>query len=286
MADLNDILGDGPIETPKPAETPDPKAAPAAEVKDAKPVEKPATATGDKPDAAKADEGKAAPPAAAKDSEQGIQQALDAERAKRKDWKERALRLEGEIKAIKDREEAARKAAEAQPKGADGQPEGQGVPDPLLDPDGYANFIEQRAELRAINHTLNTSEARAVQKHGQELVNTAFEWAKTQVFAQNPAAYQRLIREADPYDVLVTVYQKQQRMAAIGDDPAKYEADLRTKIEAELREKILAEQAAGEISNPSKAQANPPPSLATARSAAARTAPGFSGPTPLTSILS
>lgn len=206
----------------------------------------------------------AAPPAAAHEPKTVPLDALEAERKQRKDWKEKALRLEGELEAYRRAQQQAQ------------QPQGEPVPiDPLA-----------MVQDQVLNERFNMSEmiARRDYPDLDEKLGI-FEKAAQ----QNPALAVQLRQQPHPWDWMYKEAQKIQLLQEIGDNPSSY----RERLEKELREKLLAElgQAPAQAApaTPAPAPANPaaqiPQSLATARSSAARAAPTWTGPSTLDSIL-
>lgn len=175
--------------------------------------------------------------------------ALEAERSGRRDWKEKALRFEGELKAMRD--ERTRRE----------QPQDQQPLDPV-----------QVAENRIQTMVLNASEAMARRVHGQDVVDKAFDRFQKAV-EKDPTLYQRVMSQPDPWDSVVREAKRMELLEEVGDDPAAY----RKKIEAEIRATLTADPT-------TPARPALPQSLAGARSSAARTAPGFNGPPPLSSL--
>lgn len=180
--------------------------------------------------------------------------ALEAERGQRRDWKERALRYEGELKAMR---EALERNQGQQPANEQAQPQ-----DPL-----------QVMEQRFVNMTLHASERMARKTYGDEAVTKAYEKFQAAV-ARNPALYQQAMTNPDPWDFVVQEGQKLAMLEEIGTDPKAY----RERLEAEIMAKLNPTQST------SPAPLNLPGSLAGARSAASRTAPAYTGPQPLGSL--
>lgn len=202
----------------------------------------------------------AAPPAAKQEAKTVPLDALEAERKQRKDWKERALRLEGELAAYQRQQQQAQ------------QPEQEYQPaDPL-----------EAVQAQVLNERFNMSEMIARRDY-QDLDE------KLEVFSQaaakNPALAAQLRTQPHPWDWMYKEAQKIQLMNDIGDNPASY----REKLETELRAKLMAEigqtQAAPAPTPAAAPAAQIPQSLATARSAGARSAPVWTGPSSLDSIL-
>lgn len=257
--DLNELVGSDKTptqpETPAPAPTPEVAPAPVAQGETA------------------------APPAAADPDKMVPFSALDAERKGRKDWKEKALRTEGEVALLKQQLEQLRKAPVATP-----TPQAQEAefPDPILDPQGYRDAVIGMARQTAQNERLTTQEEAVKEKHGHDAVESA--WSRFTAAAQNSPALRAEIGGArNPWAKLMEWDKKQAAQAEIGDDPVAY----REKLEKELRAKWEAEQ--GQQPTPTNPAASPalniPASLATAPNVGNRGVPQFTGPSPLTDLV-
>lgn len=201
-------------------------------------VEQPVTDEQQQPEAA-------APPAADTNGHHVPLAALEAERKGRQDWKEKALRLEGELKARDQMVERQQ------------QPQEQ---DPI-----------KAAEQRFTNLLLDQSERMARRTYGDDVVNAAFQ--KFQEAAKaNPFLGHQAGQSTDPWDFVVQEGKRLELLEKIGKDPAAYEEN--------LKKQWLAEQQA----QPSEPRAPLPASLAGARSVAQRQAPAYSGPPPINSL--
>jgi hypothetical protein len=205
-------------------------------------------------DAAEADP--SAPTAQANTEKHVPLAALEAERQGRKDWKEKALRLEGEMKVYRDREQ--RDQAHQQ------NPQDQAPIDPI-----------QRMQEQLINERLNTSEMLARAKYPDMDEKLAlFEDA----CKQNPALGLAINSQRHPWEY---VYKEGERLALqkeIGTDPASYRERIKAELLKEMQEAVPVQASA-------TAPVRLPQSLAGARSTAARSAPAFTGPTPFDQIL-
>lgn len=177
--------------------------------------------------------------------------ALEAERTGRKDWKEKALRLEGEVAAMRRQQQPDKQEEQHQ-----------------LDP------VEANA-IRSESLFLDLSERAAVKEHGKELVDKAFDSYQKAV-EKNPALANQVRNAADPYGEIVDMHKRQEALAEIGEDPAAYRTRVRAELEAELRGSSAQQTA--------RPAAPLPKSLADARSAGARGAT-WTGPTPLNALL-
>jgi len=262
--------------TAAPASVPPERAQPASTGESSPPSPAPAPVQDD-------DDGDDASPASA---EEGVQatvprEALEAERRRRQDHKERAARAEGENAELRRQLEAFQRGAPPQQQ----QPAQQAqqpatplwrlpevpIPNPLEDPGGYAQALlyeqTRRLEVDRFNHRLDQSEERARAKLGDETVDKLIAdfrtWpqsAKDEIFAQKDA-YGALHRRSQALRV-------QQEM---GDDPTAWREAERARIRAEI-EAEFGGTAPAQAPAPSRV-ANLAPSLANARSSAPRSAP-------------
>lgn len=202
----------------------------------------------------------AAPPAAAPEKTVPLT-ALEAERQQRQDWKSKALRLEGELAAYQRQQQAQQSQYEPEPV------------DPLA-----------AVQNQVLNERFNMSEM--IARRDYQDLDEKFEIFQ-KAAQSNPALAAQLQRQQHPWDWMYKEAQKIQLMSEIGDNPASY----REKLKAELLAELGQQQAQAPASAPAAAApaaapaAQIPQSLATARSAGARTAPAWSGPSSLDSIL-
>ena len=190
------------------------------------------------------------------------------------------------------------------------------MPNPVEDPEAYArwfgNYQARQAEqqaMTAFNLRLETTEDLLREKEGDEAVDRAVAAFKDMVAAEeqtfgakkSPLA-QALTVQRNPYRWMYNQVKKAEADKEIGGDlagfKAKTEAEVRAKVEAEIRAKIEAEfaekAAAAAAAAPPIAiapiQVRSPPnvvlpkSLANAPSSAPRSAPAWTGPTPLADI--
>lgn len=197
-------------------------------------------------------EGNGAPPATENTEKHVPLAALEAVRTERKDWKEKALRYEGELTALRRLQQPERQQEQRQ-----------------ISPE---EVVAQRAETLF----LDLSEKAAIKEHGKEAVDAAYEWL-AQESQKNPALAQQVLSGRDPYGDAIALHKRHIALSEIGEDPAAYRARVRAEIEAELRGTVQPP--------PVKLPAAPlPKSLADARSSGSpRTT--WTGPTPLNAIL-
>lgn len=209
------------------------------------------------------------PPEEVPEDQRGLRQALQAERAKRNDWKGQAERTAGELIATKAALEAAQKAPPAPVVTAPvadppPTPAPRVMPSPVEDPQGFANFL---AEQR-FNDTLNISESSLRREVKDNAAVDASVAAFKDAMKANPSLYRQMRQHPDPYQFVYEHGKSILAMAEIGSDPAAYRARVRAEIEAEM--------AAADGADPPAAADPPairlPRSLGTATSAAPRMA--------------
>lgn len=217
---------------------------------------------------------------------EGLRRALQATRAERKDHKGRAERLEGELAAIKAQLEAAKTAppptAAAPPTTTAVVAAPRPMPNPIEDPQGYADWNAAKVAEAQWNGLLNITEESLRDKHGDEVVDKAV--AKFQgMVAKDPALFRQFSSQRNPYKWMFAEVKRAEAAEKIGPDPEAYAATLRKQIRAELQAEM-----AGTVTQPAAAAQHPsiPASLGTARSAAPRAAPpGLNIPEDLSDIL-
>jgi hypothetical protein len=98
------------------------------------------------------------------------------------------------------------------------------VPDLYQDPEAFAAFQQQQAQSVALNVKLDLSEDMAREKHGDEAVDQARDWALAK-FASNPAFQQEVMSQRNPYGFVVNQYKREQMLASVNpDDLAEFQA--------------------------------------------------------------
>ena len=196
--------------------------------------------------------------------------AFEAIRHERQDWKAKAIKAETERAALaKQLEEAS--AARAEPPPPPAPPI-----DPAVDPVGFVRALAEQTQRDRINERLNNSEEALREKIGAEAVDALIAEFKAEA-TKNPALVQQLYQQRNPYAWVQKQVETMRLHREIGEDPAAFRARIIAEHEA-------ARQAAEPLARVSPA-AGMAPSLATARSVAGRSAPAYTGPTPLADIL-
>lgn len=151
--------------------------------------------------------------------------ALLDEREKR----QAAEREAAELRAWRQQQEAAQRAAQAQ------------APDPRQDPDGALAYQQAAFQAQLYNAKISQSRFLAEQQFGAELVKEAFAF-----FDQNPALSHQFVDHPSPFHAAVEFYKRQKVADEVGADPAAY----RSRLEAEIREKLMAELQAVQPAQP------------------------------------
>ena len=205
------------------------------------------------------------PPAPAKDARTVPLAALESERRARQDHKAEAARLSGELAELRRQMEESKRAPPPPP------PDAPQFIDPRENPDAFI----ARTQQVMVSNKLDVSEMMLRSAIGAEAVDSVIAEFK-EAAAANPSLYQQLYSQPHPYDWAHKHVETLRLQRDIGSDRAGYEARLREKWEAERN---------GDAPPPVSPAAGRAPSLAGVRSAAPRSAPAFSGPTPMGDVL-
>jgi hypothetical protein len=280
MADTNSELEAFLQEsTSAPASVPPEPAQPASTGESPPPSSTPAPVQDD-------DDGDDASPASAEEGVQAVpREALEAERRRRQDWKQKAATAEGQNAELRRQLEAFQRGGAPQPQ-QQAQPAQQPstplwrlpevpIPNPLEDPNGYAQALlyeqTRRLEVDRFNHRLDQSEEKARAKLGDEAVDQLI--ADFRAWPQS--AKDEVFAEKDAYAALAKRVAAQRVQKELGDDPDAWRESERQRIRAEIEAEIGG-TAPAPSATPSRV-ANLAPSLANARSSAPRSAPAYTG---------
>jgi hypothetical protein len=257
-----------PAPQPTPAPTPTPTPEPAQKPTEPSPA-KEASKAEPEPDDVE--------PPSALDGEPVIpRRAYEDERRKRQDWKEQAVRNKERAEQLERQLEEAKRAPPPQPQPVYRAP----PPDPNTDPAGYQQYHAQMMEMeREVNRNLNYSEWLLRDKLGDEVVSGLQQEFKAMA-EQDRSLFEKMYSQPHPYSWMQKQVEKHRAMREIGDNPAEY----KTRIEAEARARWEAEARAPAA--PVSPAAGMQPSLATARSVAGRTTPGWTGEPSLDDVVS
>ena len=215
-----------------------------------------------------------APPASVPKQEHAVPvAAVTAEREKRQ-AAERQLAEHQQQMMLLQRQMLEMQARAMAPKPA--EPETIQVPDPVTDPEGYAQFVYQQADARIAavlraradeddQRDAWASQEAATREYGEEAVSAALEAARAANVVGN------FIKGRDRWQRMVQWHRQQQVLSETGGDLAGYrsriEAETRQAMEAQIRSELMAQ--AGIRPAPSA----PPPSIAAAPGISPRTQP-------------
>lgn len=128
------------------------------------------------------------------------------------------------------------------------------------DPEGFAAHQAQQTHAVALNIKLDLSEDMARQRHGEEVVDKAKQWAIERM-AQSPVFQQEVLSNRNPYDFAVQAYQRDQVVAQLTPEKLAAFNAWQTAMASAQPAPALAGAA------PPQAAPTPPRSLATAPSA-------------------
>lgn len=197
---------------------------------------------------------------------------FEAERHRRRDWKEKAVRYETEATELRKQLEEAKKVAAAPPVAPPAPFQLPPLPEFGTDPEGYIRALSERHAFDLLNQKLNDSEERLRDKIGDDKVDAYMAEFK-EMSAADPTLVQKAFAARNPFGWLAKEVDRVRHLREVGDDPEAFKAKLRAEWEAEMAARTPAAPAAPPISP----VVNMQPSLAAARSSAPRNAPGWSG---------
>lgn len=143
----------------------------------------------------------------------------------------RADKREAEFNALMRQLQTQQQVRQPEPQQA--APE---IPDPFLDPQGWAAHQQEQAWISNRHAIADMSEAAARRQFGNEAVDKAMQAAKDAGVNR-----QFWAKAKDPYFEMMDWHKRHEAAQRIGPDPDKFEKDL----EAKLREKILSELKSG-----------------------------------------
>lgn len=185
-------------------------------------------------------------------NEEKRQQAaeLEALRAERAQWQQRQQQAQPEAKPAQ-------------------QP---AKPDPLLDPDGYAEWVENRAQQRYLNERSEDSLQRARKANPKDF-DEAYAAATK---ALDPALRVWMQNSRDPGETLLEWHREQKTRAEVGSDPnAYFDKRLDAFLNDPANQAKVLERIRGGVQPAANGKAPPvnlPPSLTRATNAAAANA--------------
>jgi len=160
------------------------------------------------------------------------------------------------------------------------------VPDVFEDPNAFLRHGVQQAitpvQSQVAQVTEYYSRARAIDKHGEEAVNAAYDALDQALRSRDPdahAAFQRAQSSIDPFGEVMKWHRKTSVLREIGEDPnAWYEKRLEQTLADPAQVAKLMERIRGQVQQPATNGSRPnatfqvPPSLSRVPAAASRTA--------------
>ena len=109
-----------------------------------------------------------------------------------------------------------RKAVEERLRAYEAQQQ-QWTPDPYEDPEGFARFQQQQTQSLTLNVKLDLSEDMARDRHGDEAVDAARDWALSR-FAQSPTFQNEVLSKRNPYEYVVQQFKREQLFSNVSSD--------------------------------------------------------------------
>lgn len=137
--------------------------------------------------------------------------------------------------------------------------------DPIADPEAFDRQLNERIERVRWDAITNASLVAATRHHGPEKVKAAEEWLQSEL-QSNPALWQTIQRQPDPYDFVVSQHQRTLRLQKIGDEDPESWAQKWAEANGYIKAGTQQPQSAG-VAGPSPNPTLPRPSLASAPSA-------------------
>lgn len=159
-------------------------------------------------------------------AEQGQKPVVDDDAPQVPSWRVRELREERD--ALKRQLEEARRQP-AQP--VERKEPAVTVPDPLLDPEGYAKHVREQIREDMLNERREDSLRAAHGKYGAEF-DEAYRLAKERIDL-DPALKAKMQASRDPGETLIQWHREQKVMREVGNDPNAW---LEKKLEERLKD--------------------------------------------------
>lgn len=148
--------------------------------------------------------------------------------------------------------------------------------DPIADPEAFERSLNERIERVRWDAITNASLVAATRHHGPEKVKAAEEWLQSEL-QSNPALWQTIQRQPDPYEFVVSQHQRTLRLQKIGDEDPEAWAQKWAEANGYIKAGTQQPQSAG-VAGPSPNPTLPRPSLASAPSAGGKTSTVPVGP--------
>jgi hypothetical protein len=101
----------------------------------------------------------------------------------------------------------------------EGQREAPPMPDVFEQPEAYTSALQAQIQQATLAVKLDLSEAQNADRHGEQTVEEAKEWALAR-FGQNPAFQAEVLGQRDPYGYVIKQMKREKALSALGDaDP-------------------------------------------------------------------
>jgi len=114
-------------------------------------------------------------------------------------------------------ERERRQALEERERAYQAQRTAEPTPDPYEDPEGFARFQQQQTQSLTLNVKLDLSEDMARDRHGDEAVDAARDWALSR-FAQSPTFQNEVLSKRNPYEYVVQQFKREQLFSNVSPD--------------------------------------------------------------------
>ncbi|HEY2616143.1 MAG TPA: hypothetical protein VGI78_02285 [Acetobacteraceae bacterium] len=206
----------------------------------------------------------------------------------RNDWKSKAAAEKARADLLAQQlEDAKRPAPQMQAPAPPPVMQFQQPPDFHQDPNGWAATMVANQQRALLNERLNHSEALVSERIGSDDLAKYVNEFK-QAAGKDQTLWGKLYSQPSPYAWMVKEMERQRSMADVGDDPAAFRARVvaeeRAKWEAELQQRQPVQPQPSPYGRNARPLPPQQPSLAGARSVAARAESTFSGPPSLDDI--
>jgi hypothetical protein len=288
MADLAEIMAAKGDPMPESAPQTQTRREPTAIVEQTtRPDRNPVQPQGQEPQTAQPDPN--APPQDETDPVSGLRKALDEERGKRRGYKDELAKNSRELAELRGMIAALSQGQQRQQQPQAPQPEpttDDELNEILSKPGAFIDTRLQRSIQQAMTPVQQTLDRfnrfEATQQHTKEVVDEAEKtfMAALQAGQVDPTVVQRIVASPNRYDAAVAWFRS--------TNPASE----RDRMRAELLAELKAEQEQAQTAAPQQQQApqgaplqSMPTSFAQARSSGPRTAPGWTGPKPLSELM-
>jgi hypothetical protein len=156
---------------------------------------------------------------------------LLSEREKRRAKEEAFLRADAQREIYERQLQQLQRTQPQAPEAQQPQQQNQGIPDPIIDPQGFIEYQTNAIKFQMANQNADISEYRAQQKYGAEAVEAA------KAAAIQAGLGMKFLYRPDPYEDVMAWHKRANFIQKVGPDPDAYEKSIREKV----RNEVLAE---------------------------------------------